>query len=133
MQQILAVGCGGFIGAVSRYALSGVIQRRFPAFTPAGTLVVNVIGCLLIGGLMAVVVTRPNDFHPTLRLFLITGILGSLTTFSTFGYETVEFLREENYRFAFFNVATNVVIGLPAVWLGWVAIKALCGEGPTNP
>ncbi len=130
MQQILAVGFGGFIGAVSRFALTGFLQKRFLAFTPAGTLFVNVLGCLLIGGLMAVVVNRPNDFNPTLRLFLITGILGSMTTFSTFGYETVELLREERFRPALLNVVANLAVGLPAVVVGWTLAKAFIGESP---
>lgn len=130
MQQILAVGIGGFIGAVCRFVVTGFVQKRFPAFTPAGTLAVNVLGCLLIGGLMALVVLRPNDFHPTLRLFLITGILGSLTTFSTFGYETVELLREERYRPALFNVGLNLAAGLPAVLLGWTIVKSFIGAPP---
>lgn len=116
--NILAVGCGGFVGAVARYAMTGLLQKKFPHFTPAGTMAVNVFGCLFIGVLMAAVTLRPN-FPPNLRLFLITGILGSLTTFSAFGYETVELIREEEYRQAFWNVAGNLLLGLPAVWLGW--------------
>lgn len=122
--NILAVGCGGFLGAVARYALTGIMQKRFPHFTPAGTLAVNVAGCLLIGVLMAIVVKRP-DFSPNLRLFLITGILGSLTTFSTFGYETVELMREEEYRAAFWNVAANLLLGLPAVFAGFQLTERL--------
>ncbi|MCH8828593.1 MAG: fluoride efflux transporter CrcB [Planctomycetes bacterium] len=128
--NVLAVGCGGFLGAVGRYLLSGYVQKRFPGFPPAGTLIVNVIGCLLIGVLMAIVVQRRHDFSPALQLFLITGILGSLTTFSTFGYETVELLREQNYRSALWNIAANLVIGLIAVWLGWTAMSAAL---PTKP
>lgn len=116
--NLLAVGCGGFLGAVARYAVTGLLQKRFPHFTPAGTLAVNVAGCLLIGAIMAVVVGR-EDVPKTLQLFLVTGVLGSLTTFSTFGYETVELLREEEYRKALWNVAANLALGLPAVWLGW--------------
>ena len=87
-------------------------------------MAVNVFGCLIIGGLMAVVTSRPN-FPPNLRLFLITGILGSMTTFSAFGYETVELLREERFRPAFGNIAANLLLGFPAVWLGWTATHSL--------
>ena len=119
MQQILAVGCGGFLGAVARYALTGLMHRRFPAFLPAGTLLVNVLGCLVIGVLMALVRERVLlSGHETLRFFLITGILGSLTTFSTFGFETVELIQESNLRLAAWNVAGNLVLGLAAVWFG---------------
>lgn len=118
LSNILAVGCGGFVGAVLRYALSGWFQWRFPHFRPMGTLAVNLTGCFAIGLLMAVIVGR-SGFPPRWQLFLITGILGSLTTFSTFSYETLELLREEDYRSAFWNVAANLGLGLPAVILGW--------------
>jgi CrcB protein len=128
MQSLLAVGLGGFVGAVSRYALTGWMQLRFPAFRPAGTLLVNVLGCLLIGLLMGWVTHKPTFSEP-LRLFLITGILGSLTTFSAFGYETVELLRENEVRLAMWNVAANMILGfsavLLAVWFsGWLLKSA---------
>ncbi|MFQ5730929.1 MAG: fluoride efflux transporter CrcB [Planctomycetaceae bacterium] len=124
-QNLLAVGAGGFVGAILRYGISGLLQKKFPHFTPAGTLAVNVLGCVCIGALMAVVTARQDQFSPRLQLFLVTGILGSLTTFSTFGYETVELLREQEYRPAFWNVAANLALGLPAVWLGWTVTRGL--------
>lgn len=122
MQQVLAVGLGGFIGAIARYTLTGLMQQRFRAFLPAGTLLVNALGCLVIGILMEFVIER-ESFSETGRLFLITGILGSLTTFSTFGYETVELMRESEMRLAFWNVAANVCIGFSAVWIGRLLVK----------
>jgi len=123
MDKLLAVGLGGFIGAIARYTLTGLMHRRFPAFLPSGTLLVNVLGCLTIGILMALVKERVLlSGHETLRFFLITGILGSLTTFSTFGYETVELIvQESNLRLAAWNVAGNLVLGLAAVGAGlWI-------------
>ena len=117
MQQILAVGIGGFVGAAARYAVTGLMQRAFPAFLPLGTLVVNIVGCFAIGVAMACVAERVL-VSEAWRLFLVTGILGGLTTFSAFGYESVELLREQELRLAVFNVAANVVLGLTAVWLG---------------
>jgi fluoride exporter len=129
MAYLLAVGLGGFVGAVSRYVLTGLIQKLFPQFLPAGTLAVNVSGCLLIGFLMTILVDQPPGeaawMSHSLRLFLITGILGSLTTFSTFGYETVELLREEETRLAVWNVLANMGLGFPAVWLGRIAARAV--------
>lgn len=123
MGYVLAVGLGGFVGAVARYALTGWVQKLFPQFPAAGTLFVNVLGCLIIGFLMMMVVDQPTNpeqawLSHSLRLFLITGILGSLTTFSTFGYQTVELLREDRIRQALFNVLANVSLGFPAVWIG---------------
>ena len=117
MQQIFAVGLGGFLGAVARYIATGLMQRACPAFLPAGTLLVNVVGCFAIGIVMAFVGQRAL-VSETWRLFLATGILGGLTTFSAFGYESVELLREQNLRLAFLNVAANLVLGFSAVWLG---------------
>ena len=130
MAYILAVGLGGFVGAVSRYAITGWVQKAWPQFPPAGTLVVNVLGCLVIGFLMTLVIDQPADgqqawMSHSVRLFLITGILGSLTTFSAFGYETVELLREEEIRLAFWNVLANVGLGFPAVWLGRILARAV--------
>lgn len=118
MIQLLAVGLGGFVGAVSRWVLTGFVQRHVsPAWFPAGTLAVNLLGCLVIGVLMTLV-THAQQPPATWRLFLVTGILGSLTTFSTFGYETFELLREQQVRMAVLSVAANLVFGLLAVWAG---------------
>ena len=130
MAYVLAVGLGGFAGAVLRYAITGWVQHRFPTFLPAGTLAVNVLGCLVIGFLMTIIIDQPAGNEAwiphSVRLFLITGILGSLTTFSAFGYETVELFREDRIRLALWNVAGNMGLGLPAVCLGRLAARA-CG------
>lgn len=130
MSYLLAVGCGGFIGAVLRYIIAGWMQKAVPQFLPSGTLVVNVVGCLAIGFVMAMVIAKSETGEPawmshTLRLFLVTGILGGFTTFSAFGYETVELLREDRIPLAAFNVLANVGLGFPAVWLGSVLAKRL--------
>ncbi|MCA9079553.1 MAG: fluoride efflux transporter CrcB [Planctomycetaceae bacterium] len=113
--QWFAVGCGGFVGAIARYALSTWVVRKFPA----GTLVVNLVGCLLIGLLMALCVKAkwPGDGTFAHR-FLIAGFLGSLTTFSTFSYQTVELAHRGQYKLAVLNIVLNLVCGLIAVLLG---------------
>lgn len=123
MQQLLMVGLGGFLGAVARYTLTGMVNgfviHRFGRSYPAGTFAVNILGCFIIGCLMALVLQR--QLPETLRLLLITGFLGSLTTFSTFGYETAELLRETELRLACWNIAANLLVGLAAVYSGlWV-------------
>ena len=117
MMQIMAVGCGGFLGAVARYSLSSFVGRRMGEGFPAGTLAVNVLGCLLIGALMSVVATR-ESVSPEMRLLLSTGFLGGLTTFSSFGQETVELLRAGDIRLALLNTGLNVILGLLAVLAG---------------
>lgn len=124
MIKLLIVGAGGFLGAISRYALSGIVHRWVPGAFPIGTLCVNLIGCFLIGALMTLVQDR-KLFTPEGRLLFGVGILGSLTTFSTFGYETVELMRGGESRMAFLSVAANVVLGVAGVILGRFAVKVL--------
>ena len=126
MFQILAVGVGGFLGAVGRYALSGLAQRWLGSGFPYGTLLVNVVGCLALGGVWGLVEYR-QMYSMNARLFLATGILGGLTTFSTFGYETFAQLRDEQYALAAANVAANVIVGIGAVMVGWFLAKAWAG------
>jgi len=124
MLNLLSVGIGGFVGAIARYGLSGLVHRYHEGGFPYGTLVVNVLGCLAIGVLMSLVEDR-QLFRPEMRSFLMIGLLGSFTTFSTLGYETFELLRDSEFRFAFMNVAANVVLGITAVAVGRIAVKFL--------
>ena len=116
----MLVGAGGFIGAICRYGMSGFVQRHvsLSAF-PYGTLTVNLVGCFLIGIAVGLVDVR-QMFGPEFRLFVLIGILGGFTTYSTFGYETFALLRDADYLRAFGNVITHVVMGLVFVWLGYV-------------
>ncbi len=121
--QMLTVGLGGFFGAIARFALTGMARRWLPSFPPIGTLLVNVLGCLLIGILMAWVedIPRTSGRQPlpdVVRMMLVTGMLGSLTTFSTFGFEAVELMRESRWPLAFAYVAGNLCIGFGAVVCG---------------
>lgn len=113
------VGTGGFIGAICRYGLSGLVQRHAAlAAFPYGTLTVNLVGCLLIGIAVGLVDTR-QVFGPEFRLFALLGLLGGFTTYSTFGYETFALLRDADYLRAVANVTIHVVLGLALVWAGY--------------
>ena len=117
--QAFLVGLGGFFGALCRYALAGFVHRSMPQTTfPVGTLVVNLLGCLLIGYLAGLADSR-QLFAPELRLFAFIGLLGGFTTFSTFGYETVALARDAGYMQAAVNVGLHVVVGLTLVWLAY--------------
>lgn len=122
MLKLLVIGIGGFLGATARYGLSGLVHRYFSGSFPAGTLCVNVVGCLVMGALMGMVEDR-QLLTPPVRLFLMVGLLGSLTTFSTFGYETLELMRDGNWSATLANVSANVALGLTAVWLGRAALR----------
>lgn len=126
MREILVVGLGGFCGALGRYALSGWVQRLSGSTFPWGTWTVNVVGCLAIGILMGLADTR-LALTPEVRVFLGIGLLGSMTTFSTFGYETVELLRGSQPGLALGNIAANVVLGCGAVLLGRALVRAILG------
>ena len=113
------VGTGGFIGAIARYGLSGLVQRSAALSSfPYGTLAVNMLGCLLIGVAVGLVDSR-QLFGADFRLFALIGLLGGFTTWSTFGYETFALLRDADYLRAVLNVAVHVVLGLALVWAGY--------------
>jgi CrcB protein len=122
MIELLCVGCGGFLGAVARYGLSGLVHRLYGGPFPAGTLLVNVLGCVAIGALMTLVEER-QGLSPNARLFLLIGVLGSLTTFSTFGHETVALLRDGDTGMALLNILGSVFLGLGAVLAGGALVR----------
>ncbi len=125
MANILIVGFGGFIGSVARYLISGCVNQIFNTCSfPIGTSVVNVSGCLMIGILSGIADTR-QLLNPEVRLFLLIGVLGGFTTFSTFGYETVTLLRESQFWAATGNVSLQVILGLAGVWLGLMASRVI--------
>ncbi len=123
MVELVLIGLGGFVGAIARYGLSGLVHRYWQTF-PAGTLVVNCLGCLVIGVLMSLVEER-QLFSVNTRLFLQIGLLGSFTTFSTLGYETMELIQRGEYSLAGISVAANIVLGIGAVALGMIAVRAV--------
>jgi len=116
----------GAVGAVSRYLVSGWAYQLLGARFAYGTLAVNVIGCFLLALLVQVV---ESDFNlsPHLRTALAIGFLGAFTTFSTFGYETFYYAQERAWLLAILNVLANLVFGLLAVWVGFIAGRALVG------
>lgn len=117
--HLALVGAGGFLGSVSRYVLSGAVHRISPfASFPAGTLVVNVAGCLAIG-LLGGLADQRQLFTPEARLFLLVGLLGGFTTFSTFGYETLAVLRDGGFSRALASVGLHLLLGLGGVWVGY--------------
>ena len=117
MGNALLVGLGGFIGSILRYVLSGLVHEwtRRDDF-PVGTLAVNVIGCFVIGVLSQLAEAR-GAFAPETRAFVVIGILGGFTTFSSFGNETMNLWRDSQNALAALNIAAHLVLGLGAVWL----------------
>ncbi len=122
MLNALAVGCGGFIGAVSRYYLSVLISRYNNSGFPISTLIINVLGSFLIGLITEVLINLyPNN--KKMQLFLTTGILGGFTTFSTFSLETINLYQNGNTIFAIANVVFSITFCLAGVVLGKMLAK----------
>lgn len=123
--QLLVVGTGGFLGSAARYALSGLVHRGLPSLAfPVGTLAVNVLGCLIIGFLGGLLETR-QVLGPSQRLFLLIGVLGGFTTFSTFSYETLGLLHAAEFAKSLLNVVGHVGVGLFAAWVGYLGAQYL--------
>ena len=116
--SILYVALGGALGSVSRYLLGTWTQSLSKSIDfPYGTLTVNLIGCFLIGFLSQLAESR-GVFTPESRAFIFIGILGGFTTFSSFGNDTMNLLRDGETFNALANIGANVIVGLFLVWLG---------------
>lgn len=124
MSRILLIAIGGALGAVARYLVQTAVDRHVEDF-PAGTLIVNLIGCLLIG-LVAGLISE-QTIRPELRPFLIVGLLGSFTTFSTYSLESIELLDARRSIALAIYIALSTVGGLAGVWLGLKIAKAVGG------
>ena len=118
MLRLLLIGSGGFIGSVGRYLVSRTMQSLFSQLgIPAGTLSVNVLGCLMAGFLGGLLESR-LELSPEMQLFFFVGILGGFTTFSAFGYETFNLLRSTHPLVAGANILAQLALGIGAVCLG---------------
>ena len=122
MMNIVFVGLGGFIGASTRYLISLYASKLFTSKIPIGTLTVNILGSLIIGIVMELTL-KTSLISPHMKLFLTTGFLGGLTTFSTFSYETMELMEKGELLLAIFNIALNLLLSLGGAILGREIIK----------
>lgn len=120
---LFIIGSGSFLGGVARYLVSKLIQNTFITSFPLGTMVVNVIGCFLIGIIFGLS-ERGNIMSSELRLFLTVGFCGGFTTFSTFAYENVSLLRDGNYFIFALYTSFSVFLGLLATYLGNLTVKS---------
>ncbi len=114
------IGIGGFLGAISRFLISWGVTNSFGNSLPFGTLSVNVIGGFIIGGLF---IYFEQNVAPEYKAILITGFLGSLTTFSTFSLETTMLIQQSHYIKAALNIFLNVFLSVGATILAMIIFK----------
>jgi len=120
--RLLLIGLAGFVGTLARYWLSGWTARRFGETFPAGTLIVNLLGCFL-AGLLAYLMFERFVVSPTARTVLLIGLLGGFTTFSSFGLQSFNLLRDGEVGLALANILVSNTVGIFMVWLGYSVAK----------
>ncbi len=124
MTQLIIVGAGGFIGAVLRYVLSGFVHRIAGSALPFGTLAVNILGSLILGFFL-ILSGQKLAIDPLWRSFIAVGMMGALTTFSTFSWETWQMIIHGLWGQAVLNIVLNVALTLTAVWAGGILARLL--------
>jgi len=127
MLAYLWIGIGGALGSVGRYWLNGLVSARFATF-PMGTLTVNAVGSLVIGLFAALTMPEGrmgSEGRAFATQFVMIGICGGFTTFSSFSLQTINLLRDREWLYAGGNVLLSVLICLVATWLGYLLGMAL--------
>jgi fluoride exporter len=123
MIAYLWVALGGALGSVGRFWLNGIVSSRFGETFPWGTMLINVSGSFIIGVIGALVVPEgrmDSSSRAFATQFLMIGICGGFTTFSSFSLQTLNLFRDREWLYAGGNVILSVVLCLAAVWLGWM-------------
>jgi CrcB protein len=125
-REYTVIGAGGALGAMARFAVSGYVARRYGDTFPLGTILVNVTGCLLIGLIAASTnVEGRLMMGPLWRQFMMVGILGGYTTFSSFSLQTLNLAREGEWLYSALNAILSLILCLLAVWIGHVCGMAI--------
>jgi CrcB protein len=107
----------GALGTLARYALQGLVQERTNSTFPSGTLVVNLLGCFLLGGIAEYALSHLT-IPPEWRIGITVGFFGAFTTFSTFSFETARMIQDSEWRRAPIYVLASVIGGLVAIFSG---------------
>jgi CrcB protein len=118
----LAVAAGGALGSMARYAFSTAILRVTGSLFPVGTFAVNFVGCVVFGVVIGVAEHRVN-LTPETRAFVLVGLLGGFTTFSTYAFESIGLLRDGQFSSAALNIVGQVACGLVGMWVAYVITK----------
>ena len=118
MLNYLVVAIGGAVGSVVRFWISTLLTERFTETFPIGTLVVNVTGSFIIGVLAAL--AKSDAISHSARAFLMVGVCGGYTTFSSFSLQNLQLLQNGNYYYAGLNTALSLLLCMVGVWLGYL-------------
>ncbi|MGL4450856.1 MAG: fluoride efflux transporter CrcB [Sarcina sp.] len=121
---VFVVGCGGFIGASLRYLISLWATKGMGPGFPFGTLIVNILGAIIIG-FVTEMSLRTTVVSPTMKTFITTGMMGGLTTFSTFSLETMTIFSHGNVGLGSLNIILNLGLSLVGVVIGQFIAKVL--------
>lgn len=123
MTNLIFIAIGGAAGALLRYMVSGFVHSYASGTFPWGTLVVNLSGCLVIGILWQLF--ENLSFSPNMRSFMFIGMLGAYTTFSTYGLETFNLMREKEIGYVLLNFLGSNILGVGMVFLGFIAARVM--------
>jgi CrcB protein len=125
MLKLFYIAIGGAVGSLLRYGISGLTHKYMDGILPWGTLIVNLIGCFMIGFLWQSF--EMFIISPYTRLLIFVGTLGAFTTFSTYGLETFNLIRESEIKFAILNILASNLLGLLMVYCGFITSRYLIG------
>ena len=125
ISRLFAIALGGAVGAVCRYGVVLASMRQFGERFPIGVLAANVVGCFLLGLLMHESWIESQKLSGATRAALAVGFLGALTTFSTFGYDTLRLIEVGRPGMAMINVVANCILGVAACYFGGLAGNSL--------
>jgi CrcB protein len=117
--NILLIAIGGALGSAARYLLSSFVLRATGSLLPIGTFAVNVVGCVIFGAIIGAAQQR-FILTAEARAFLLVGVLGGFTTFSSYAYESFLLMRDGQLAAAAFNIVGQVVAGLAGLWIAYV-------------
>lgn len=123
LRNPIAISLGAIGGALSRYYLTLWFAQRFGTTFPYGIFSINLTGCLAMGFFITVAVERVPSISLEVRLLIATGFLGAYTTFSTYGLDTMNLLRERNYQAAIFYWAGSAILGIVSIYLGVILAR----------
>ncbi|MBK7035933.1 MAG: fluoride efflux transporter CrcB [Chitinophagales bacterium] len=122
MQLVLLIGFAGFLGTIARYLSGQLIYKFLPIAFPFGTLIVNILGCFIIG-IVYGWFEKENIYSNEWKLIFATGFCGGFTTFSAFSIENIQLLREGQFGIALLYIFVSVVIGISATFGGVSLMK----------